>query len=104
MCSLLIKSKKSICEIHLPIGNLFEGNYGQGNNLFPNIDKGLEVHVDDDLSGNWDKEDSENTNTTRSRHGFAISYKGCPIVWKLSLHTEVVLPSTESEYIGFYMP
>ena len=39
------------------------------------IDKGLEVHVDDDFARNWDKEYSENTDTEVSRHGFVISYK-----------------------------
>ena len=47
----------------------------KGKIYFPNIDKGLEVHVDADFSGNWYKEDSENTFTARSRHGFVISYK-----------------------------
>ena len=46
------------------------------------MDKGLEVHVDADIAGDWDKDDSENTDNARLRHGFVISYKGCPIVWK----------------------
>ena len=52
---------------------------------FPKTDKGIEVHVDADFAWNWDGEDSENNDTARSRHGFVISYKGCPIVWKSSL-------------------
>ena len=40
----------------------------------PNMDKGLEIHVDDAFSGNWDKEESENTDTEISRYGFVISY------------------------------
>ena len=39
------------------------------------MDKGLELHVDANFVRNWDKEDSENTDTKRSRHGFVISYK-----------------------------
>ena len=55
-----------------------------GKIYFPNMDKGLEVHVDADYVENWDKEHSENTDTERLRHGFVIPYKGCPIVSKYS--------------------
>ena len=54
----------------------------KGTIYFPNMDKGIEVHVDFDFAGNWDKEDSENTDTARLIHGFVISYKGCPIICK----------------------
>ena len=69
----------------------------KGTIYFPNMDKGLEVHVDTEFAGNWYKEDSENTDIERLRHGFLISYKGCPIVWKSSLQTEIALSSTEIE-------
>ena len=41
----------------------------------PDMDKGFAVHVYNYFSGNWDKEDSENTDTAISRHVFVISYK-----------------------------
>ena len=59
---------------------------------FPSI-----VHVDADFAGNWDKEDSENTDTARLIHLFVISYKVYPIVFKSSLQTEIALSSTEIE-------
>ena len=40
------------------------------------MDKFLEVHADDDFAGNWDKEESDNTDTERSRRGFVVYYKG----------------------------
>ena len=54
----------------------------KGTIYFPKMDKGLELHVDADFAGNWGTEDSENTDTARLIHGFLISYKIFPIVWK----------------------
>ena len=63
--------------------------------------KGLEVHVDADFSGNWDSTcPEEDRDTARSCHGYIISYLGAPIVWKSQLQTEIALSSTESEYTG----
>ena len=38
--------------------------------------------------------------TAKSRTGYIISYGGCPVLWASKLQTEVVLSSTESEYVG----
>jgi hypothetical protein len=38
--------------------------------------------------------------TAKSRTGYVISYQGCPITWASKLKTEVVLSTTESEYVG----
>ena len=65
----------------------------KGTIYFPKTDKGIEVHVDADFAGNWYKEDSENDDTSISIHGSVTSYKGCPIVWESSLHTEIALSS-----------
>ena len=46
----------------------------KGTIYFPNMDKVLELHVDADFAGNWDKRDSDKTDTSRLRHGFVISY------------------------------
>jgi hypothetical protein len=63
--------------------------------------KSFEVHVDCDFAGNWVKEDAMNDpSTAKSRTGYVISYGGCPIIWASKLQTEVVLSSTESEYVG----
>ena len=50
-----------------------------------NMDKDLEVHVDADFAEHWDKENSENTDTSRFIHSFVVSYNICPTVWKSSL-------------------
>jgi hypothetical protein len=63
--------------------------------------KSFEVHVDCDFAGNWVKEDAMNDpSTAKSRTGYVISYGGCPVIWASKLQTEVVLSSTESEYVG----
>ena len=72
----------------------------KGTIYLPKTTKGLEVHVDADFVGNWDKEDLENTDNARSRHGIVISYKVCPIVWKAFLQTEIALSIIEIEYTG----
>ena len=35
-----------------------------------------------------------------SRTGFVIMYAGCPLTWCIKLQTEIVLSTTESEYIA----
>jgi hypothetical protein len=64
--------------------------------------KSFEDHVDCDFDGDWVKEDALNDpSTAKSRTGYIISYGGCPAVWASKLQTEVVLSSTESEYVDY---
>ena len=60
----------------------------------------MEVYVDADFSGNWDPKETKDVDTARSRHGYIISYAGCPVLWKSQMQTEIALSSTESEYVG----
>ena len=82
------------------LGRYLKGTKDKGTILRPNRDKGLEVFVDADFAGNWDPNEYEDCDTARSRHGYYITYAGCPILWKSQLQTEVALSSTESEYTG----
>ena len=68
--------------------------------LIPNTGKYLEVYVDADFSGNWDKDHSLDRDTERSIHGYIIMYTGFPVVWKSQLQTKITLSRTESEYTG----
>ena len=55
----------------------------KGMTFKPDHSRGLEVYVDADFTGNWNKEEAFNDrDTARSRHGYFIMYAGCPIVWK----------------------
>jgi hypothetical protein len=61
----------------------------------------LDVYVDADFAGNYNKEDaSEESYTAKSRYGYLIIYQGCPITWASKMQTEIALSSTESEFIG----
>ena len=68
--------------------------------IAPDKNKDLEMFVDADFSGNWKKEEAHIRDSARSRHGYVITYQGCPLLWKSQLQTEIALSSTESEYIG----
>jgi hypothetical protein len=77
------------------------GTKNEGLILHPDPSKSFEVHVDCEIAGNWVKEDAMNDpSTAKSRTGYVISYQGCPITWASKLQTEVVLSTTESEYVG----
>jgi len=62
----------------------------------------LTCFIDSDFAGNYihDSDQSDDTNTARSRYGYVIKYHGVPLVWASKLQTLIALSSTESEYIG----
>ena len=61
------------------------GSKDKGITIEPDLSKGLEVYVDSDFADNWDRNDSSNKDTTRTRHGYYISYNGVPLLWKSQL-------------------
>jgi hypothetical protein len=78
------------------VGTAEEGIY-----LRPDVSRAMEVHVDCDFAGNWNREDAHNdASTAKSRTGYVITYAGCPVMWASKLQTEVTLSTTESEYVG----
>ena len=77
-----------------------KGTRTEGFILHPDSSKGLEVCVDADFSGNWNKEDNLDCDSARSRHGYIIKYTNYPIVWKSQFQHEIALSSCESEYTG----
>ena len=52
------------------------------------------------LQKNWDPQATDDPATARSRHGYIITYAGCPILWKSQLQTEIALSSCKSEHTG----
>jgi len=82
------------------LGRYLKGTRNKGTILRPDKSRQLEVFVDADFAGNWDPSEYEDCDTARSRHGYYITFAGCPILWKSQLQTEVALSSTESKYTG----
>ena len=69
--------------------------------IFKPTDDSLQVYVDADFAGCWDKSiAAEDPDTARSRHGYIITYAGCPLTWASRLQTQIALSSSESEFIG----
>ena len=58
----------------------------------------LQTFVDADFAGNWDPKEANKRDTAKSRHGYVIKYKGCPVTWKSQLQTKICLSLTENEY------
>jgi Reverse transcriptase (RNA-dependent DNA polymerase) len=82
------------------IGRYLKGTKEQGMIFRPTDDK-LDLYVDSDWSGNWDRSiAATDASTARSRHGYVLKFCGCPIFWASQLQTEIALSSTEAEYIG----
>jgi len=83
------------------IGRYLKGTRTEGTILKPDPTRSLEVFVDADFAGNWDRTLAGlDRSTARSRHGFYICYGGMPIAWKSTLQQEIALSSTESEITG----
>ena len=82
------------------LGRYIHGTRQEGLIYTPDNSKGLEVYVDADFAGTFDRQDCQNIDTARSRHGYIITYTGMPIVWKSQLQTEIALSTTEAEYTG----
>jgi len=83
------------------LARYLKGTMNKGLILKPDPNKSLEVYVDSDFAGNWDRElAGQDDATARSRHGYVIYFAGMPIVWKSQLQQEICLSSTEAEVTG----
>ena len=54
--------------------------------------KGIECYVDNSFAGGWNQEVMS----------YIITYANCPIIWVMRLQIEIVLSTTEVEYIDLY--
>ena len=63
--------------------------------------KGLECCVDADLAGGWQEANADDADNVMLQTVMVIMYANCPIFWRSSLQTEIVLSIAEAEYIAF---
>ena len=56
--------------------------------------------MDADFAGGWQQADSSDAENVMSQTGMVIMYANCPIYWRSSLQTEIVLSTAEAEYIA----
>ena len=92
-CARFVENPKESHAIAIRwLGRYLKSTKDKGLVLRPDNSRDLEVFVDADFSGNWDSKDAGNSrDTARSRHGYIITYKGCPILWKSQMQTEIAL-------------
>ena len=69
----------------------------------PDRSRGIEVYVDADFAGSWDKADALDSSNVLSRTGFVIMFCGAPVLWCSKLQTEIALSTAEAEYIALSM-
>ena len=55
--------------------------------------------MDSDFSVRWNQEECKDPGLVISIMGYVISYGNCPIIWVSRLQKEIVLSTTEVEYI-----
>ena len=83
------------------IGRYLKGTMDKGLIMKSDLSSKLQLHVDADFAGNWDKEIASNDPATaQSRHGYVLSYCGIPLLWASQLQSIIALSTTEAEYIG----
>ena len=63
----------------------------------------LDCHTDADFAGNWNLEDSDDADASRSRAGYLITLGNVPVLWKSKRIQEICLSTMESEYIALSM-
>ena len=85
------------------IGKYLLSNRDKGLIFTPDRSRGIEVYVDADFAGSWDKADAMDSSNVLSRTGYVIMFCGAPVLWCSKLQTEIALSTAEAEYIALSM-
>ena len=83
--------------VDLPDGNFWLSAWGVV--YKPYIERGIECYVDAKFSDGWVQADDDNAENVMLCTGYEIMYAGCPVLWCSKLQTEIILSTTEAEYI-----
>ena len=82
------------------LGRYLHGTQDKGIILSPNNEL-FQVYADADFAGTWDPETApDDSDTARSRMGYLVTFAGCPLTWTSKLISEIVLSTTEAEYVS----
>ena len=82
------------------IGRYLLGTKDKGLILKPSGELKIDCYVDSDFAGLWGYEKPDDTSSVKSRTGFMIQVKKCPISWTSKLQTEISLSTMEAEYVA----
>jgi hypothetical protein len=73
------------------------GTADKGIIVTPTGDLSLDCYVDADFAGLHGCDFDHSDTSAKSRTGYIITLRGCPILWKSQLQTEISLSTLESE-------
>jgi hypothetical protein len=76
------------------------GTKHKGLILEPTSSHSLNCHVDADFAGTYTSESHDLAVSVKSRTGYVILYKNCPLIWVSKLQSQIALSTMESEYIA----
>jgi hypothetical protein len=85
------------------IGRYLLHTHDKGLILQPTKSLNLDMHIDADFAGMWHQQHSALCDNVLSWTGYIITFCGCPINWASKLQNEIILSTTESEYIALSM-
>ncbi|KAL7475458.1 hypothetical protein ACHAW6_001370 [Cyclotella cf. meneghiniana] len=75
--------------------------HDMGLHFKPNSSKGFYCYADADFAGEWNRDFAQNNlRTTTSRSGWFIIYANCLVILCSKLQSQMVLSTTEAEYIA----
>ena len=77
-----------------------KGTSDKGMILRPDESRGVDCYVDASFASEFDKSRALDPACVLSRTGYAVFYKGCPVIWVSKMQTEIALSTTEAEYIA----
>ena len=66
----------------------------------PSKDETVDCYVDADFAGLYGVEHDQDPTCVKSRTGYILFYRNCPILWVSKLQTQIALSTMESEYIA----
>ena len=66
----------------------------------PTNDWKVDCYVDANFCGLWGVENADNPIVSKSRTGFIIMLASCPLMWKSTLQSEVLVSTMHAEYVA----